>query len=81
MAPVSGKRAKNAIKSLKGHQLLSGFRGEQPVALNKLTTMIERFSHIALELCCEIDSIDLNPVFCNEKQIIVADARMILVND
>lgn len=81
LAPISAKEAADALKSLKGAELLSGFRGRPAVDLERLSTMIEQFSKLAYDLKDEIESIDCNPVFADANHVTVADARMLLKGD
>jgi hypothetical protein len=78
IAPISAHSALNAINSLKGIELLTGHRGSKPINMNKLTNLIVRFSRMAHELHSEVTSIDLNPVLCNSRDSVIADARFIL---
>ncbi len=78
MAPISKNCALIALNSLKGISLLKGYRGSESVNMNKLNNLIAGFSRMAYELQNEIASIDLNPVLCNSKDSIIADARFIL---
>lgn len=79
MAPLSEKDASIMYKNLKGHQFLEGYRGSEPVALEKLTQTLLNFSRIVMELEGLFDSIDINPLLCSSRDCIVADARIILL--
>ncbi len=78
MAPLSPKGALNAIHSLRGAALLTGYRGDKAVNLNKLKNLLVQFSRMAHQLREEVSSIDLNPVLCTDRKAVVADARFIL---
>ncbi len=78
MAPIDAETAQAALKSLKGHKLLEGYRGAEPVDWPGLGELISRFSQMAHELCEVVESIDLNPVLCNAKASTIADARIML---
>ena len=78
MAPVSEDIAAAALHSLKGIKLLQGYRGSEPVDLQKLASAFVKFSRMAYDLKNDASSIDLNPVMCNKDKIIVADARIML---
>ena len=78
MAPISKQDVKNMVSSLKGRKLLEGYRGSEPVNLDQLATSMLAFSELVMEMADEIESIDLNPVFCNENRCVAADARIIL---
>ncbi|MFC1534650.1 acetate--CoA ligase family protein [Thermodesulfobacteriota bacterium] len=78
MAPFQEKDVSSMVRSLQAHQLLEGYRGSEPVDLDKLSRMMTIFSGLVMELEELISSIDLNPVMCSHKGCIVADARIML---
>ena len=78
MAPVSPTEALTALRSLRGRRLLEGYRGAEAVDLEGLTETIARFSELAHALRDEVDSIDLNPVFCSAEKTVIGDARLML---
>jgi hypothetical protein len=78
MAPLTGKDVRSMVSDLKARELIEGFRGSEPVNMEKLTETAVNFSTLALQLEEEIDSIDLNPVICNAEKCVIADARIIL---
>jgi hypothetical protein len=75
LAPIEKGDALKAVLSLKAAPLLQGYRGAEPVHLDKLSTLIVNFSKLAHGLSDTISSIDCNPVFCNSKCAVIADAR------
>ena len=81
MAPVEARVAKNMLNELTAHKLLTGYRGSESVNMDKLIEFIVRFSELVMELMDSsdvVESVDLNPVMCNEKHCIAVDARIIL---
>ena len=78
MAPLVQKDVDDMIASLKGRKLLEGYRGTSGADRQKLKQTVLNFSNLVMYLQNEIESIDLNPVFCSEKGCVVADARIIL---
>lgn len=80
MAPLSEKDVELMVKKLKAHKLLEGYRGSSAVDMKALSRMLVSFSELAFALSEEIESIDLNPVFCSEKHCIVGDARILLAS-
>jgi len=78
MAPIDGNDVKLMIDSLKGRDILKGYRGGEPVNLEALTDLLVRFSGLVIDLEGHIQSIDLNPVICSRDRCIIADARIIL---
>ena len=61
-----------------GAELLSGYRGAEPISVPALTRLMLAFSALVMDLENEIESIDLNPVKCTGKRCVVADARIML---
>ena len=78
MAPLSEACIGTMIRKLRAHQLLEGYRGEAPVNLEALTQLMVLFSQLVMDLEEHIASIDLNPVLCNSKRCVIADARIML---
>ena len=81
MAPLTPKDVFSMIKNLKAHRVLEGYRGSEPVNLNKLTEIVVTFSNLLMELEDVVESIDLNPVMCSSQKCIVADARIMLASN
>ncbi len=78
MAPLSGADVVSMVRALRAHQLLEGYRGSDPISIDRLTETLLTFSNLVMELKDHIESIDLNPVICSSKRCVVADARIIL---
>ena len=78
MAPLNPQDVDHLINGLKAGQLLKGYRGSEPIDLPALESLIMTFSALVMEMEDLIESIDLNPVMCNAKRCVVADARIIL---
>ena len=78
MAPIDEKNVPAMIAGLKGAELLSGYRGAEPVDTASLARLMRDFSTLVMELENEIESIDLNPVKCTGSRCVVADARIML---
>jgi acyl-CoA synthetase (NDP forming) len=78
MAPLLGDDAPAMIRGLKAYKLLEGYRGAEPVDLERLTENLLSFSTVVMELEGLIESIDINPLLCSSRQCVVADARIIL---
>jgi len=77
MAPVDSADVESMVYRLKAHRLLQGFRGSKPINMTALTNLMTIFSRLVVELADNIESIDLNPVFCNEERCVAADARIL----
>ena len=78
MAPIFDRDVDSMLKSIKGHPLLEGYRGSEPIHMEALKKMLLAFSDTVMELGAAVDSIDLNPVICNASGCVVTDARMML---
>lgn len=78
MAPLSRQDGLIMIRSLKGYKLLDGYRGAEPVDIERLTDILVNFSTLVMAWKDEIESIDINPLLCSAGQCVVADARIIL---
>jgi len=78
MAPLNPKDIGAMMKCLKGHQILEGYRGTEPVNLKELKRLLLTFSDLVMDLESLIESVDLNPIICSAKRCVVADARIIL---
>jgi acyl-CoA synthetase (NDP forming) len=77
IAPLKKKDVQEMMKETKGYQLLSGFRSQKAVDLEKLIGIFLSLSELSLNES-EIKEVDLNPVIANEKGAWVADPRFIL---
>jgi acetate---CoA ligase (ADP-forming) len=77
LAPVSAPIAREMLASLKGHALLTGFRGKPGVDMAGLTDIICRLSELAHDLRDVIDQIDVNPVIASSGGVIAADALIV----
>jgi acyl-CoA synthetase (NDP forming) len=78
MAPLTACDARSMLKQLKGGRLLTGYRGEKPINQEKLISLLLSFSVLFMKIFDAVESIDLNPVFCNAEKCVVADARFML---
>lgn len=78
MAPIKRSSAIEALESLEGFEILNGHRGNTVVNLGKVANLMVKFSQMIIELEDHIESIDLNPIMCNERTAIIADARIML---
>lgn len=77
IVPLTGRDAREMIKEIKGHPLLEGYRGQEPVDIANLEELILKVSDF-VEQHPEIDEIDLNPIFAYSDGAIAVDARVIL---
>jgi acyl-CoA synthetase (NDP forming) len=78
MAPIKPRDAENMLGELAARKMLTGYRGSEPVNLDKLKKMIISFSKLIIDLQDIVESVDLNPVMCNAKACLIVDARIML---
>lgn len=74
LAPVDRHDALDMLHSLKGKRLLEGFRGAQPVDLDRLAEVIARVSEFVADHSERVTELDINPVICTGDRIIAVDA-------
>lgn len=77
LLPLTRDDALAMIRNIRGHKLISGFRGHLPVDEQALADCILAVAKMA-ESNAEIIEIDLNPVIAYPDGILVVDARMIV---
>ena len=77
VVPLSEADAWEMISEIKGKALLEGVRGTSPVNKEALIDIIIKLSNL-VEENPEMKELDINPLFVNSKDAIVADARIIL---
>ncbi|HJU87106.1 MAG TPA: acetate--CoA ligase family protein [Gemmatimonadota bacterium] len=77
IAPVSAIDAAEMVRSLRGHALLAGVRGERAVAFEALEEAILRVSQLVLEFP-EIAEMDVNPflAFPEKNRCVAVDGRI-----
>jgi acyl-CoA synthetase (NDP forming) len=77
LAPVDDQAARAMLASLRGHALLTGFRGKPGIDIDGLVDIICRLSELAHDLRDVIDQIDVNPVIASADGAIAADALIV----
>jgi len=78
MAPLDQRNIDSMMRCIKARPLLEGYRGSNPVNFKELNKLLLTFSDLVMDLESDIESIDLNPVFCSSNKCIVADVRILL---
>jgi len=78
MAPLGQRDIDSMMRCIKARPLLEGYRGSNPVNFRELSKLLMTFSDLVMDLESDMESIDLNPVFCSSNKCIVADARILL---
>lgn len=79
LAPVSDDDALAMIRQIKTFPLLSGYRGQKPVAVEAIADTIVRISQLAIDFP-EIKEMDINPfmAFPSSSESTAVDGRMTL---
>jgi acyl-CoA synthetase (NDP forming) len=77
LAPVNDQLARAMLASLKGHPLLTGFRGKPGADIDALVDTICRLSELAHDLSDIVDQIDVNPVIAGGSGVMAVDALIV----
>ncbi|MFA5009581.1 MAG: acetate--CoA ligase family protein [Candidatus Paceibacterota bacterium] len=77
IAPIDKKQAIEMVKEIKGYRLLEGYRGKKGIDIKKLTDLLIKISNLAIKEK-NILSLDFNPIMANDKEVLVADFRLII---
>ncbi len=77
LAPLGDEEAYDMLQSLKAWKLLLGMRGAATADIASLAEILVTLSHMASE-CPMIREIDCNPVLVGEKQVVIADVKVIV---
>lgn len=73
--PITADDALAMIHEIKGHAILSGYRGAKPVSERMLVELLLQISSKGYENRHELEAVDLNPVVVWEDQYRVLDAK------
>jgi acyl-CoA synthetase (NDP forming) len=76
LAPVDLAQAHALLARLKSYQLLTGFRGEPPVALDAVAQALVHLSRLALEHP-DLQELDINPLIATPEGCFAVDARIV----
>lgn len=77
LAPLGEGDARDMINEIQGRQVLDGVRGQPPVDVGAIESMLDRVSVFAAEHP-EVAELDLNPVIASPEGAIAVDARIVL---
>jgi len=75
VCPISTQDAEEMVKELKGYEILKGVRGANSINFHSLYETLTKVSRLAISE--KIKELDINPLFCNEKECIAADVRIV----
>jgi 3-hydroxypropionyl-CoA synthetase (ADP-forming) len=76
--PVTRNEAAKMLESLRGKDILKGFRGSTPVDLDMLSEAIVNIGTLGMDMAGKYESIDFNPVVVYPDSYYVVDAKIIL---
>ena len=76
--PITKGDALKMLESLKGKDILKGFRGSKSIDLDMLSEAIVNFGTLGVEMAGKYESIDFNPVVVYPDGYYVVDAKIIL---
>jgi len=75
--PISKNEIHKMLQETKFYALLKGARGEESIDIEDLVSMIYKLSVLFIENT-DISSIDINPIFSDESENIIVDAKFFL---
>ena len=78
--PISKDDALEMLEELQGKLLLKGYRGAQPINLDKICEALVNIGKLGFDISPYYDSIDFNPLIVYPDSYYVADAKIILRN-
>jgi acetyl coenzyme A synthetase (ADP forming)-like protein len=78
--PVTDLDALDMVRSIRGHKLLQGVRGDPPADIPALVEAIQRVSQMASDHPT-IRELDINPLLADEKGVVAVDARVRIALD
>ena len=77
-APFDAASAHEMIREIRGHPVLTGYRGRPALAVDALAEALARVSLLAADHADRIASLDVNPLFVSAGKVIAADALIVL---
>jgi acetyltransferase len=75
LAPFSEEEALRMIRSLKGHRIMEGSRGQEGIDTSAFAALLSKLS-LLLSAFPEIAEMDLNPILGKGKHLVAVDARI-----
>jgi 3-hydroxypropionyl-CoA synthetase (ADP-forming) len=76
--PITKDDASKMLETLRGKDILKGFRGSKPIDMDMLSEAIVNIGTLGVDLAGKYDSIDFNPVVVYPESYFVVDAKIIL---
>jgi len=76
--PITKNDALKMLESLRGRDILRGFRGSKPINMDMLSEAIVNIGKLGVDMAGKYESIDFNPVVLYPDGYFVVDAKIIL---
>src|SRR5437867_5034808 len=76
--PITKNDALKMLESLRGRDILTGFRGSKPINMDMLSEAIVNIGTLGVDMAGKYESIDFNPVVLYPDDYFVVDAKIIL---
>ena len=77
LPPLNRTLARRLIERTQIFKALQGIRGQKPVPLDQLETLLVRFSYLLCDFL-DIQEIDINPLLASPEGLLALDARVLL---
>jgi acetyltransferase len=77
LPPLNRSLARRLIERTQIFKALQGIRGQRPVPLEQLETLLVRFSYLLCDFL-DIQEIDINPLLASPDGLLALDARVVL---
>jgi len=77
IGPVSKNEIQKMVKEIKSYPILKGARGQESIDFESLENILFQLSCLFYSIP-EIVEIDINPIFCTEKESIIIDAKIFI---
>jgi acetyltransferase len=77
LPPLTRTLARRLMERTQIYQALQGVRGQRPVNLDALETLLVRFSQLVSDMP-DIQEIDINPLLATPERVVALDARVLL---
>ena len=78
LPPLNRTLARRLMERTRIYPALQGVRGQKPVDMEALETMLTRFSLLLTDFVADIQEVDMNPVLAAPDRVIALDARVLL---
>ena len=76
--PITKDDVSKMLETLRGKDILKGFRGSKPINMDMLSEAIVNIGTLGVDLAGKYESIDFNPVVVYPEGYFVVDAKIIL---